>query len=196
MELDAVVSVGGLWTPAVGTPADDSALMVGKRRGARPGAQVANCIAYNSFASVAMVASGLALNHADHPRMPSYQSWRKGLGAEPAPKGIKETVLAARPVATHSVARLMERHGDVKLPDLLAYARRLPEGALGQHPRSLQGGVQQVGCRERLGGLDEHDVSDAPQALEFAVEGDAADAIDAAEMLRAKQGGTRVSGSR
>ena len=59
--------------------------------------------------------------------MPSYQSWRKGLGAEPAPKGIKETVLAARPVATHSVARLMERHGDVKLPDLLATLADCPK---------------------------------------------------------------------
>jgi hypothetical protein len=32
--------------------------------------------------------------------------------------------------------------------------------------------------RDRLGGLDKHDVGGAPHALEFAVEGDAADAID------------------
>src|SRR5882757_641766 len=33
--------------------------------------------------------------------------------------------------------------------------------------------------RDRLGGLDEHDVGGAPHGLEFSVEGDAADAIDA-----------------
>ena len=34
----------------------------------------------------------------------------------------------------YSVARLMERHGDAKLTDLLQTPRQLPEGALGQHP--------------------------------------------------------------
>jgi hypothetical protein len=35
--------------------------------------------------------------------------------------------------------------------------------------------------RDRLGGLDKHDVGGAPHGLEFAVEGDAADAIDAGD---------------
>ena len=60
---------------------------------------------------------------------------------------------------TCSVARLMERHGDAKLTDLL----------------------RTLACREPLGGLDEHDVGGAPEALEFPVEGDAADAVDAAD---------------
>jgi hypothetical protein len=38
----------------------------------------------------------------------------------------------------------MERHGDAKLIDLLADARQLPEGALGQHPRSVQGGIRKA----------------------------------------------------
>ncbi len=36
-------------------------------------------------------------------------------------------------------------------------------------------------ARDRLGGLDEHDVGDALQGLEFSVEGGAADAIDAGD---------------
>ena len=35
--------------------------------------------------------------------------------------------------------------------------------------------------RDRLGGLDEHDIGGAPHGLEFSVEGDAADAIDAGD---------------
>jgi hypothetical protein len=37
------------------------------------------------------------------------------------------------------------------------------------------------GLRDRLGGLYKHDVGGAPHGLEFAVEGDAADAIDAGD---------------
>jgi hypothetical protein len=40
---------------------------------------------------------------------------------------------------SYSVTRLMEEHGDAKL---IAGARRLPKGALGQHPRTVQGGVR------------------------------------------------------
>jgi hypothetical protein len=36
----------------------------------------------------------------------------------------------------------MVEHGDAKLTDLASDARRLPEGALGQHPRPLQGGLR------------------------------------------------------
>ena len=35
--------------------------------------------------------------------------------------------------------------------------------------------------RDRLSGLDEHDVGGTPQGLEFAVEGDTTDAIDAGD---------------
>ncbi len=42
----------------------------------------------------------------------------------------------------YSVARLMERHGDAKLTDLLQTLAKLPEGALGQHSRPLQGSVR------------------------------------------------------
>jgi hypothetical protein len=35
--------------------------------------------------------------------------------------------------------------------------------------------------RDRLGGFDKHDVCGAPHALEFAIEGDAPDAIDAGD---------------
>jgi len=35
--------------------------------------------------------------------------------------------------------------------------------------------------RDDLGGLDKHDVGSAPHGLEFSVEGDAADAIDAGD---------------
>ena len=41
---------------------------------------------------------------------------------------------------TYNVARLMERYGDAKLPDLLQTLANCAK-ALGQHPRSLQGGV-------------------------------------------------------
>ena len=42
---------------------------------------------------------------------------------------------------TYNVARLMERHGDAQAARSTADARQLREGALCQHPRSLQGGV-------------------------------------------------------
>jgi hypothetical protein len=45
---------------------------------------------------------------------------------------------------TYNVVRLLEQHGDAKLTDLL-HARQLSEGALGQHPRSVQGGVRRAG---------------------------------------------------
>jgi hypothetical protein len=40
----------------------------------------------------------------------------------------------------YSVAKLMEQYGDAKLMDLLVTLAALPEGALGQHPRPVQGG--------------------------------------------------------
>lgn len=44
---------------------------------------------------------------------------------------------------TYSVAHLMERHGDAD-DRSAADARRLPEGALGQHPRSVRGGTRKA----------------------------------------------------
>jgi hypothetical protein len=57
---------------------------------------------------------------------------------------------------TYSVARLMERHGDAKMTDLLQTLANCPEGTLGQYPRSVQGGIRKAGLivrsdEERLG---------------------------------------------
>jgi hypothetical protein len=46
---------------------------------------------------------------------------------------------------TYNVARLMEEHGDAKAYRSASDDGRLPEGALGQHPRSVQGGVRRAG---------------------------------------------------
>ena len=42
----------------------------------------------------------------------------------------------------YAIARLIERYGDAKLPELLSVLARLPEDAIGQRPRPMQGGVR------------------------------------------------------
>ena len=49
------------------------------------------------------------------------------------------------------MARLVEGHGDAKMTDLLQ-TLAMPEGALGQYPRSVQGGIRKAGL---IGQLDE-----------------------------------------
>ena len=45
----------------------------------------------------------------------------------------------------YNVERLIAAHGaDAKLPDLLATARRLPQGAFAQRPRPMQSGVSEA----------------------------------------------------
>ena len=46
---------------------------------------------------------------------------------------------------TYNVARLMEQHGDAKLTDLLQTLANCPKARVGQHPRSVQGGVRRAG---------------------------------------------------
>ena len=41
----------------------------------------------------------------------------------------------------YNIAKLMEQYGDAKLPEL-RHASQLPEGAVGQHPRPVQGQVR------------------------------------------------------
>jgi hypothetical protein len=46
---------------------------------------------------------------------------------------------------SYGVAPLMEQHGDAKLTDLLQTLANCPKAALGQYPRSVQGGVRRAG---------------------------------------------------
>jgi hypothetical protein len=52
-----------------------------------------------------------------------------------------------------SVARLMVEHGDAKLTDLLAHARLLPEGALGQRSRPVRGDLRAAAAVRGLSAL-------------------------------------------
>jgi hypothetical protein len=64
---------------------------------------------------------------------------------------------------TYNVGRLMEQHGDAKLPDLLQTLANCPKA---RSPISMIGAgwCSGSGSRERLGGLDEHDVGGAPDS--------------------------------